>query len=74
MQISNVNLTLNRNETSKRIAFGSITMDKVLVITGVSVFKGEKNVFVKMPQYKSHEGKYMDITFPTTSGTPASDH
>jgi stage V sporulation protein G len=67
MKISNINLTLNRNENSKRIAFGSITMDKVLVITGVSVFKSEKGEFVKLPQYKKASGEYMDVTFPTTS-------
>jgi len=67
MQVTKVNLTLNRNSESKRAAFGSVTMDNVLVITGVSVFNGEKGAFVKLPQYKTKDGKYTDITFPTTA-------
>lgn len=67
MKITNINLSLNRNAKSKRVAFGSIEMDKVLVITGISVFSGNKGEFVKMPQFQKEDKSYMDIVFPTTA-------
>ncbi|MFH0921814.1 MAG: septation protein SpoVG family protein [Fibrobacterota bacterium] len=67
MTITNINLSMNRNAQSKRVAFGSIELDKVLVVTGISVFTGEKGKFVKMPQATKAGGKYQDVVFPTTA-------
>ncbi|MFH0921806.1 MAG: septation protein SpoVG family protein [Fibrobacterota bacterium] len=66
MTVTNTNLTLSHKENSKRIAFGSIELDKSLVITGISVFAGSKGTFVKLPQFKSQKG-YSDIAFPTNA-------
>jgi len=67
MKITNINLSLNRNAKSKRVAFGTIELDKVLVITGVTVFNGSKGEFVKMPQFQKADKSYTDIVFPTTA-------
>lgn len=66
MKITNINLTKNGKE-SNRLAFGSITLNDELVITGVNVFKGSKGNFVKLPQRKTSKGEWVDITFPTTA-------
>ena len=66
MKITNINHTKNGKE-GNRLAFGSITLDKVLVVTGVSVFKSEKGNFVKLPQRKTKSGDWKDIVFPVTA-------
>ncbi len=67
MKVTNINLSLNNNAKSKRVAFGTIELDKVLVITGVTVFTGKNGEFVKMPQFQKEDKSYMDIVFPTTA-------
>lgn len=68
MKITEIKLNRNTREGSRRLAYGTLTLDKTLVITGVSVFRGEKGEYVRLPQYKKGDGKYADIVFPTTAG------
>lgn len=64
MKVSKVQLTADTSD-NKRLAFGQIVLGKEFVVTGVSVFSGEKGNFVRLPQYKDREGNYHDVAFPT---------
>ena len=65
MKITNIRLHKDDKPEHSRRAFGAITLDKTLVITGVSVFEGKKGHYVRLPQYKKEDGTYKDIVFPT---------
>jgi len=46
------------------LAFASIAIDDLAAIRGVRVVKGEKGLFVSMPQSQDNTGLYHDIAFP----------
>jgi len=65
MHITNVTVgVVGKGKTS---AIATVALDDTLVIRSIKVISGKKGPFVSMPQYKTKEGKYQDIVFPTTS-------
>lgn len=46
--------------------FATITLDRVLVVSGLTIIEGSKGLFVTMPQNKGKDGKYHDSVFPLT--------
>lgn len=62
--------TLN-DSASKVIALATVTIADCLVLTGLRVVKGNKGMFVSMPQRKlskpdKNGNEYADIFFPVT--------
>ena len=50
------------SETFK--GYATITLDDILVVSGISIISGKKGLFVSMPQNKGKDGKYHDSVFP----------
>ena len=44
--------------------FATITLDKALVVSGLTILDGKNGLFVSMPRNKSTDGKYHDSVFP----------
>ena len=62
--------TLN-DSNSKTVALATVTIADCLVLTGLRIVKGNKGMFVSMPQRKlskpdKNGNEYADIFFPVT--------
>lgn len=55
---------INKYEKNAVKGFATITLDKVLVVSGLTIIEGGKGLFVSMPQSKGKDGKYHDTVFP----------
>ena len=62
MKITEVKI--KKFENGKTKGFASITIDKVLCITGITIVEGKNGLFVSMPQNKDKDGNYHDVVFP----------
>ena len=69
--ITSVSVYTLNDSNSKVVALATVTIADCLVLTGLRVVKGNKGMFVSMPQrnlskpYKNGN-KYADIFFPVT--------
>ena len=71
--ITNVSIYTLNDSTSKVVALATVTIADCLVLTGLRVVKGNKGMFVSMPQRKlskpdKNGNEYADIFFPVTHG------
>lgn len=69
--ISSVSIYTLNDSTSKVVALATVTIADCLVLTGLRVVKGNKGMFVSMPQRKlskpdKNGNEYADIFFPVT--------
>ena len=69
--ITNVSVYTLNDANSKTVALATVTIDDCLVLTGLRIVKGEKGMFVSMPQRKlskpdKNGNEYADIFFPVT--------
>ncbi len=64
LKITDVRVYPIKSKKTSTKAFASITFDKAFVVTGIRVVKGEKGLFVSMPQVKNKDGEYKDTAFP----------
>ena len=64
MKITSVTVRVVNIADSKLLAFGSITLDDSLVIRDLKIIEGSNGKFVAMPNKKSPDGEYYDVTFP----------
>lgn len=69
--ISSVSVYTLNDSTSKVVAIATVTIADCLVLTGMRVIKGNKGMFVSMPQRKlskpdKNGNEYADIFFPVT--------
>lgn len=62
MVVTEVRIKKYENNNVK--GFATITLDKVLVVSGLTILDGKNGLFVSMPQNKSTDGKYHDSVFP----------
>jgi len=51
---------------NRRKAFGSLTINEELVITGIAIMEGPKGTRVVMPQYQDRDNKNHDVVFPNS--------
>ena len=66
MKITRVIIGLMKN-SDKVKAMASITLDDCFVVKNLKVIKSEEGkYFIGMPQYKTDEEEWNDITFPIT--------
>lgn len=69
--ISSVSVYTLNDSNSKVVALAAVTIADCLVLTGLRVVKGNKGMFVSMPQRKlskpdKNGNEYADIFFPVT--------
>lgn len=69
--ISSVSVYTLNDSNSKVVALATVTIADCLVLTGMRVVKGNKGMFVSMPQRKlskpdKNGNEYADIFFPVT--------
>ena len=69
--ISSVSVYTLNDSNSKVVALATVTIADCLVLTGLRVVKGNKGMFVSMPQRKlskpdKNGNEYADIFFPVT--------
>lgn len=62
----NVKINHINTDNSPIKAYASVNFDGIFAVTGIKVMKGSKGYFVSMPSYKSGNGEYRDVCFPTT--------
>jgi len=55
---------IKKYEVNAIKGFATITLDKVFVVSGLTIIEGSKGLFVSMPQNKGKDGKYHDTVFP----------
>lgn len=48
-------------------AVASVNFDDCFAVKNIKVMEGNKGLFVSMPSYKTQDGGYKDICFPTTA-------
>lgn len=66
MQVTEVRLFKSENK-GNQLAFGSITLDGVFVVSGIRVMNSEEHgKFVAFPSYKKQNGELKDLCFPLT--------
>lgn len=56
MKVTKINVRLFDSKRTK--AFVTVEMDEDLVLTGLTVVKGQYGEFVSFPQYKGKDGNY----------------
>lgn len=66
MKVTEVKVFPFKSKDSKVKAFASVTLDKVICITGIRVIEGSKGLFISFPQQKGSDEEYHDIVFPIT--------
>ena len=69
--ITNVSVYTLNDSNSKTVALATVTIADCLVLTGLRIVKGNKGMFVSMPQRKlskpdKNGNEYADIFFPVT--------
>lgn len=69
--ITNISVYTLNDTNSKTVALATVTIDDCLVLTGLRIVKGNKGMFVSMPQRKlskpdKNGNEYSDIFFPVT--------
>lgn len=69
--ITSISIYVLNDSTSKVVALATVTINDCLVLTGLRVVKGNKGMFVSMPQRKlskpdKNGNEYADIFFPVT--------
>ena len=62
-----VSLRATKDDSEGVKAYGQVTLDDSVVITGIKVIEGNNGLFVGMPNYQREDGEYKDIAFPITS-------
>ena len=62
MNITDVKIRLKETGQLKGIA--SITIDDVFVVHDIRISKGEKGLFIAMPNRQYSDGEYRDIAHP----------
>lgn len=62
MKITEVKV--RKYENGKTKGFASVTFDKMLCVTGITIVEGKNGLFISMPQQKDKEGNYHDVVFP----------
>ena len=62
MKITDTRVVLHDDE--KLRAFVSITLDNSIVIRGLKVIRGNKGLFVAMPNRRRPDGSFQDIAHP----------
>ncbi|QMU99529.1 septation regulator SpoVG [Borrelia sp. A-FGy1] len=54
----------NKNPGSKLLAYVTVTFDDCLVLHNIRVIRGQKGVFIVMPNRRTKLGEYKDIVHP----------
>lgn len=62
MQITEVRIFLRNEDRLK--AYASITFDDAFVVRNLKVIRGNKDIFVAMPNRKTSDGSYKDVAHP----------
>lgn len=65
MEVTDIRLTLLKNNESSVKAIGSFSLDGIFAIRGVRIFEGNNGKqFVAFPSRQRADGKYEDLAFP----------
>jgi stage V sporulation protein G len=64
----NVRVFPIREPKGSTLAFAAVSVDDLLVISGVRVVDSEKGMFMAMPQSRDKEGEFHDIAHPIMKG------
>ena len=67
MKVTDVKVYPVKKEGSKIKAMCQVTFDEEFVVKGIKLIKGDKGLFISMPNSKSINGEYYDICFPITA-------
>ncbi|BCR22193.1 septation regulator SpoVG [Borrelia sp. HM] len=54
----------NKNSGSKLLAYVTVTFDDCLVLHNIRVIRGQKGIFIVMPNRRTKVGEYKDIVHP----------
>ena len=67
MKITDVKVYPVKTKGIKIKAMCQVTFDEAFVVKGIKLIKGDKGLFIAMPNSKSTNGEYHDICFPVTA-------
>lgn len=67
MKVTDVKVYPVKTKGIKIKAMCQVTFDEVFVVKGIKLIKGDKGLFIAMPNSKNTNGEYYDICFPITS-------
>ena len=68
MKITDVKVKKFSKKNGSLKGFARVTLDESIVLTGIKVIKGNKGLFVSMPQtYSEKDDEWYDIFFPITA-------
>lgn len=54
-------------KSNSLLAFASITLNDIFVITGIKVMTGKKGTFISFPASEGSDGDYYDICYPLSA-------
>ena len=69
MKISDIRIRLIHKETTRIKAIATITIDDCFVVHDIKVLENDHGYFIAMPNKKTLEGDYKDITHPINTET-----
>ena len=68
MKVTDVKVYPVKAKGIKIKAICHVTFDEEFVVKGIKLIKGDKGLFISMPNSKSTNGEYYDICFPLSAG------
>ena len=67
MKVTDVKVYPVKTKGIKIKAICHVTFDEEFVVKGIKLIKGDKGLFISMPNSKSTNGEYFDICFPLSA-------
>ena len=67
MKLTDVKVYPVKAKGIKIKAMCQVTFDEEFVVKGIKLIKGDKRLFISMPNSKSANGEYYDICFPLSA-------
>ena len=67
MKVTDVKVYPVKAKGIKIKAICHVTFDEEFVVKGIKLIKGDKGLFISMPNSKSTNGEYFDICFPLSA-------
>lgn len=68
MNISNINVYLNRDPGHKVKAYISLVLDEHFAVHDIMVVEGDRGLYITMPRRHCSDGTYRDIFHPISRG------
>lgn len=67
MKITSVKVKKIEEENSRLVGAATAVIDKVFIVKGIKIIKGDDRLFLAMPTQKMPDGSYEDMAHPLNS-------